>query len=296
MSKANERATSERAARRITLGADSERVSAYTRYHETRIAQTLETLSKLGARRIIEVGGHPWAMTLALIESGVFEVVASVSAEEVTRWPDDIGVAVRPKVVTTSCGVMASFPHYLANIERTLFSIDVAADTVIACEIVEHLIRSPHVLLLNANAWLPSGGLLFITTPNGAQPRNPFRRTSPSPHLRCFAYERHAYLYTLRTLTDLVGLCGFEIVDAGYWDPYTRTGMRRVYGLLARSGVAYLKERCASTVYVVARKQQSVGRLRRVPIAYDVRGDWEYIDGPQHSHYVSVQQTERQDR
>jgi len=100
-------------------------------------------------------------------------------------------------IIKTVNNNTSSFYNYSANIERTIFNIDEDPDTVLACEIKEHLVRSPHILLLNINKWLKKGGKLILTTPNGLQFNNPFRRKTQMPSYRCYIYERHFYVYSL---------------------------------------------------------------------------------------------------
>ena len=251
--------------------------AGYVAYHEKRIDMTLATLRRLGSRRIIEVGAHPWAMTARLIDSGEFEIAATVSAEEVTRWPDDIGVRRAPVRVLTPGGREVEVPGYSANVERTLFDIAERADTVLACEIVEHLIRAPHVMFLNFNRWLPVGGRVLVTTPNGAQFVNPLRRRSSTPGYRCNVYERHCYLYTREELVDLMTLCGFRVRETDYWDPYPRRGLPAIYGRLARLPSSYCREKFMSTIVAVGEKERDVAELERAPRVCDPRGDWERI-------------------
>ena len=127
--------------RAAELIVNGERIDAarYKRFHGRRIELTLEALRRLGARRIVELGGHPWVMTSALVDDGALEIAATISAEEVTNWPDDIGVTRREYRMQTLGGREVSFPNYSANIERTRFGIEERPDTVIACEIIEHL-------------------------------------------------------------------------------------------------------------------------------------------------------------
>lgn len=249
----------------------------FAEYHRRRFAITLNKLREIGAQRILEVGAHPWAMTAELIDDPAFEVCATVSAEEVTKWPDDIGVSTDPYVIQTSKGHEARFNNYSANIERALFDIDVQPDTVVASEIIEHLTRAPHVMLLNINHWLPTGGKLLITTPNGSQFSNPFRRSTPSAAYRSNTYERHSYVFTMDGLTDLISLCGFRIVEAGYWDAVDRSGPAKAYGWLARVPLQYFREKFKKTLFVVAEKERHVDELERCPRVYDSRGTWEFI-------------------
>jgi hypothetical protein len=249
----------------------------YQRFHRRRVAQTLDQLRKLGAKNIVEVGGHPWVMTAALIDDGAFSVSATVSAEEVTHWPDDIGVSRHEHRISTPGGRLASFPNYSANIERTLFEIDERADTVIACEIIEHLLRAPHVMMLNINRWLPVGGNLFVSTPNGAQFSNPFRRKTGRPAYRCSVYARHNYLFTLDQLVDLAELCGFKVHEAGFWNVYERSGASRVYAALGALPLHYLREKFQRTIFITAEKQRDVTELPRLPKCYASGTEWEFI-------------------
>jgi hypothetical protein len=250
---------------------------AYFSYHQRRIAKTIETLHEIGARKIVEVGAHPWVMTARLIDDPAFELCATVSAEEVTNWPDDIGVSIQRYAISTTLGNQATFNNYSANIERTRFGLQESPDTVVASEIVEHLTRSPHIMFLNINHWLPLAGKLLVTTPNGAQFANPLRRKSSTPAYRCNTYERHSYVYTLDDLVDLITLCGFKIVDAGYWNVYRRTGPSSIYDLLSSLPGKYFRDKFMKTIFVVAEKERDVSELARSPRVYDPRGDWEFI-------------------
>lgn len=249
----------------------------YLAFHWRRIAFTIDKLHQIGARRIVEVGSHPWIMTALLVDDPRLEVCATVSAEELTRWPDESDVTTRRYRIRTALGNEASFINYSANVERTRFELQETPDAVVACEIVEHLIRSPHVMFLNINHWLPVAGKLLVTTPNGAQFANPLRRRSPTPAYRCHAYERHSYLYTLDELTDLIRLCGFSVVEAGYCDVYERRGWSKIYALLSHLPGQYCRDKFMKTIYVVGEKQTEVAELERPPRIYDPRGRWEFI-------------------
>jgi hypothetical protein len=249
----------------------------YLEYHSRRIARTVQKLREIGARKIVEVGAHPWVMTAHLIDNPAFEVCATVSAEELTRWPDDIGVSVQDYQIRTARGDEVTVRNYSANVERTRFKLHEVPDTALACEIVEHLIRSPHVMFLNINGWLPVSGKLFVTTPNGAQFANPFRRRSPTAAYRANVYERHSYVYTLDELVELITLCGFSVMEAGYWDVIERRGPSSVYGVLSQVPWRYLQDKFKKTIYVVGRKERDVAELERVPRVCDPRGNWEFI-------------------
>ena len=249
-------------------------VSTYSRMHAGRIDKTMDLLRKYRGRRVIELGAHPWVMTSALSDDPNFDVLATVSAEEAALWPDDFGFSHRNHTLKTVCGRLATIKNYSFNIERRLVDLDETPDAVLACEIIEHLVRAPHVLFLNVNRWLKPGGVVIVTTPNGSQFMNPFHRKPRMPAFRAHSYERHSYVFRLTDLVDLVGLCGFEVLDSGYWSPYPDARIRRV---LARLPGSYFSEKFERTLYVVARKLKSVETLPRFPRVYEPSGEWEYI-------------------
>ncbi len=249
----------------------------YCNFHEKRVRATMEKLGRLGARCVVELGSHPWVMTAALVEDPRFEVCATVSAEEITRWPDEIPIRRSRVTLRTRQGREAQFTNYSVNLERTLLDLEEKPDTVLACEIVEHLVRAPHLLFLNVNRWLPVGGRLLVTTPNGSQISNPFRRRSPSAAFRCHAYERHSFLFTKDGLADLVELCGFEVRELSYWNVYPYRGLSRFIRPLGRVPWSYLQDKVQRTILLVAEKGRAVGELARLPKVYHPSNDWELI-------------------
>jgi len=263
---------------KVVVNGEAVANSGYLAYHRQRIAATMEAMGRIGASRVVELGAHPWAMTALLVDDPRFEILATVSAEEVTNWPDDIAVGARTCDITTARGNRARFINYSANLERTLFYIEERPDTIAACEIIEHMIRSPHIMLLNINHWLPIGGNLILTTPNGAQFSNPFRRKSHSPAYRCNAYERHAFLYTRKELVDIISLCGFHVIESGYWDVYTRSGPGFLLDAVSGLPGIYFKDKFKKTIYCIARKSDDIQTLSRPPLIYDPRGKWEFIE------------------
>jgi hypothetical protein len=253
--------------------------NGYLREHRKRISLTTKKLHEMGARNVVEVGGHPWAATRAMLDEG-FNLLASISAEEVTKWPDELPIKVTRFQIRTERGVVAHFNNYSANVERTLFPIDAFPDTVVACEVVEHLIRAPHVMFLNINRWLGRGGKLLVTTPNGSSFVNPFHHRSPTAPYRCHCYERHSYLFTLPELNELVESCGFRITESGYWDVYTRPGLTKLYGAAASLPFGYFKHKFCQVIYCIAEKVEDVTALRKRPSCYCPSSEWEYIATP----------------
>jgi hypothetical protein len=263
----------------ITVNGEVFDLSRYGSLHDRRFEMTLDVVRRLGAGTIIEVGAYPWAMTTRLLREPGVRLLATVSAEEITAWPDEIPVRAAPYALEFGDGQRAEFTNYSANVERTLFPVRERADIVLACEIIEHLTRAPHVMMLNINSWLKPGGRVVLTTPNGAQFDNPLRVKPKMPALRYSTYSRHNVLFTLDTLTDLVRTCGFSIERAEYWSPYRRRGASNLRHLLARLPSRYFRDKFAQTIVVVARKVEERSEASRLPKAYEPSAQWERMAG-----------------
>ena len=250
--------------------------------HDKRISWTVDMLKGLGIESVVEVGSHPWVMTAAFTDEPEIELLATVSVEESILWPDDIEPTHETHEIVTQEGKSARVKTYSFNLERRRVNIEERPDAVLACEVIEHLVRSPHTMLLNINDWLSIGGVLLITTPNGCQMMNPFGRSPRMPAYRAHSYERHNFVYSLTQLTDLIELCGFSIVDSGYSSPYPCTGAQRIRKFLASLPVRYLSDRFDRMLYIVARKARDVRCLTRTPDVYAPSSAWEFISDDGH--------------
>ncbi|MEL6980268.1 MAG: methyltransferase domain-containing protein [Pseudomonadota bacterium] len=263
---------------RIEVNGETIDLARYEAFHAERFKQTLETVRALGGGRVVELGGHPWAMTARLLAEQSVTLAATVSAEEVSLWPDALPVTRRSYTLEQDGAPPRGFENVSANLERTRFDIGgEPADLVLACEIIEHLTRAPHVMLLNANAWLKPGGRILITTPNGAQFENPLRFKSKTPSYRANVYGRHNHLFTLEHLTDLAACCGFVVERAELVSPYPRRGPARLYKTLGRLPGRFFREKFNQSLLVVARKTAALEAATRLPKVYAPSPQWECI-------------------
>lgn len=253
-------------------------VARYSSFHQQRFQRTLAEVTRLAPASVLEVGGHPWVMTGEILRHGL-PLVATVSAEEETTWPDSLDVTSR-KYHFDVDGRSHHVPNYSANIERDWIVPTEQVDCVLACEIIEHLIRAPHRLLLNCNRWLVNGGRVLLTTPNGAQFSNPLRTASVSPKFRDAVYKRHNRLFNLAELNDLFEVTGFEVERAEYWQVYPRAGFAKLYDYPGRIPLTYFQQKFCRTLFVVARKVEERSTASRLPLSYAPGDEWDFIDAP----------------
>jgi hypothetical protein len=280
----------------ITVNGERLDLSRYDSFHAARHDRTMALVRELGGGRTLELGGHPWTMTARLLTESSISLLATVSAEEVTAWPDEIPITRHHYTMQTPDGRSHDYINISANLERTLFPLaaegapSAEADLVLACEIIEHLTRSPHIMMLNINSWLKTGGRVVLTTPNGSQFDNPLRTKPKMPAYRYSAYARHNYVFTMSTLCDLVEVCGFEVERVEYWSPYIRTGRAKIYRMLSWLPGKYFKNLFAQTIVVVARKVEDRSTASRLPRAYVASAEWERIDavGPPSWHDLEI--------
>ncbi|CDO59085.1 hypothetical protein BN1012_Phect871 [Candidatus Phaeomarinobacter ectocarpi] len=263
---------------KIRVNGEELDITRYDAYHRKRIELTLDAARTTGARRVLELGGDPWLMTSMLASDNDFDLAASVSAQEVTAWPDELDCVAVPYELTTPDGRTAQFTNYSANVERNDIRICGRVDLVLACEIIEHVVRAPHRMLLNANSWLETGGFLLITTPNGTQFENPFHKRAKMPAYRDSVYGRHNYAFTLDGLVDIVESCGFSIEKAEFWNPYKRGGARGIVDFLARVPVGIMREKFSRTLFVLARKTKDCDSAMWLPKVYAPGSMWERVD------------------
>lgn len=252
-------------------------LTLYEAFHRRRFDRTLEEVRKLGGGSVVEFGGYPWAMTARLLAEPRVDLLATISAEEVSAWPDDLPVTKRPYEVRLPPGPPRSILNISANVERTLLTLDLQVDIVLACEILEHMTRAPHMLLLNANAMLKPGGRVLITTPNGAQFRNPLRVQPAMPAFRYSSYSRHNYVFTMDGLADLISCCGFDVESMQRFSPYPRAGLARAYLGLGKLPFAYAQEKFTQSLLVVARKVTAIEAATRLPKVYMPSPQWERV-------------------
>jgi hypothetical protein len=261
----------------IRVNGEEKDISSYWKLHERRFRHSIEALREHVSGDVLEIGGHPWAMTSLIADTPGFQLSATVSAEEITYWPDDIGVSSSQHHLASPEGWEGEFTNYSVNIERTLMEIERPVDAVFACEVIEHLVRAPHVMVLNINRWLKVGGKVLLTTPNGMQFNNPLRQKNARPAFRCHCYERHNGLFTLEHLVDLVSRAGFRIVESGYWNVYDRSGLQSLYSLAGHIPLRYFQAKFTRTIYVIAEKSEDCRQLAGCPKAYAPSPDWELI-------------------
>jgi SAM-dependent methyltransferase len=177
-------------------------------------------------KRVLELGANPYFTTVLLWEyrdldlqiANYFGTKGVDSGRQVIEYVNEEGTA-QKRIV--------DFAHF--NIELDPFPYeDEAFETVLFCEILEHLIEDPVAVLAEINRVTKMGGHLIITTPNVARAENVSRLLSGEniydPYSGFGPYGRHNREYTLKELNEILSFAGFTVeleytADGHPWAP-----------------------------------------------------------------------------
>lgn len=196
-------------ASRLLAGADP-----YSRAHEARLARTLDVIAGLPPQgRLLELGTNGF-LPVALkelfpavtIDVTVFDEETSGKAEgEVRRVALEFG------------GRAVEVGGFSVDLEFSPLPVgDETYDTVICCEVIEHMEVDPMFMLAEVNRVLKVGGQLVLTTPNAVSSRSiakMVRGIEPyffMQYNKNRNYHRHNYEYGVETLVTLLSAAGFH--------------------------------------------------------------------------------------
>ncbi|MGE0250798.1 MAG: class I SAM-dependent methyltransferase [Thermoleophilia bacterium] len=160
--------------------------------------------------RVLEIGSNPYFIS-RLIRRRFPSVDLSM-----TNYFGDDAREITQDVVDADGRVLDTFHSQLVETEtEPLPYPDESFDTVLLCEVIEHLIRDPVFQLTQIARVLRPGGTFILTTPNVARAVNRRRLSQRQgiydPYSRFGPHGRHNREYTADELFELVRGVGFEI-------------------------------------------------------------------------------------
>lgn len=244
----------------------------YREIHIERIARTLSMVPPPGrTKRVLELGAYMQMTPVLQCVLGYEEVRGA--------YFGPIGRVDTKSITVAGKEVFRCFID-LFDAEKDRFPCDDERyDTVLACEIIEHLLHDPMFMLLEINRVLVDGGTLVLTTPNVASftavarllegTGNPqLYSMYPNPYGADKDTEiPHVREYTPQELGEAVQAAGFEIEYlftekiAGYnSDLFVRS-------VLERNG--YSTALRGEQTYCIARKRSGAAIKRYPPFLYE---------------------------
>jgi SAM-dependent methyltransferase len=193
-----------------TLELPDQQARAYFEKHLARLARTLTLVPKPKAsQRILELGCY-------------MQITPFLGYPEV-RGADYGVLGQRDQKVAHVAGKEFGVCVDLFDVERDRFPYpDSHFETVLACELIEHLLTDPMHLLLECRRILEDGGTLLVSTPNVGSLTSVARTLHgyenpqvfyhyPRPRVGSPGGIPHVREYTAFELRDAVAAAGFEI-------------------------------------------------------------------------------------
>lgn len=206
------------------VGSDSSFIKAYADDALARFFHTLDLLENKTTGKLLEIGGNPYLLTILLKNLYDFEIVPtnffslSVYDKEVSNGQQKVRSAMFDEEYT--------FDYYDLNVELSDYPFkDEEFDTILFCEVLEHIVVNPLECFSKLRRVLKPGGQLVITTPNAVRlinfahmlaGKNFFDRYHPQNGI----YGRHNREFTLSEVTSLLENEGFKIKVAKTLDRY----------------------------------------------------------------------------
>ncbi len=173
-----------------------------------RFVRTLDLVGE-GASEILEIGADPYFTTLLLrrfrpgarltLTNGVGEQLHGNHVELIDGDGDRLEL---------------EYTRFNMETDPLPFALG-AFDTVLCCEVLEHMTTDPLAALARINEALRPGGTLVLTTPNAARWQNVVRmaagRTVADRYSAYGPYGRHNREYTVDEVRRLVEHAGFAV-------------------------------------------------------------------------------------
>ncbi len=158
--------------------------------------------------RILEVGSNPYFISRLLRRRHPGGEL------RMTNYFGTPGDAIEQDIVDAGGAVLETFRSELVDTEITPLPYDDAEfDTVMLCEVIEHLIKDPVFQLREIARVLRPGGTFILTTPNVARSANRRRLAQRQgiydPYSGYGPHGRHNREYTAEELLELTTGCGF---------------------------------------------------------------------------------------
>ena len=163
-------------------------------------------------QRLLEIGGHPYYTTLLLHRFRGYQIYTT------NFFGQD-----HPRIGQQRLSSEKYNESYICNFVNvnlehdSLPYPDNTFDTVLFCEVIEHLTQDPTFALAELHRVLKPGGYLLLTTPNVFRLQNVIdilrgRRNIFHPYSGHGVYGRHQREYGLGEILDLVRGCGYTVL------------------------------------------------------------------------------------
>lgn len=200
-------------------GSGGDELVNYLREDFLRFVYTLNLVPPASAgATLLEIGANPYFMSILLRKFSGYQL------SHTNYFGADGGVADQVHRHASS-GEAMTFSYANCNVDTHDIPFSQPFDTVLFCEVLEHLIVDPMQALLRIKRSLKPDGMLILTTPNVARLENVARLMAGEniydPYSGYGPYGRHNREYSRHELFLLLDHCGFELESVFSSDVHT---------------------------------------------------------------------------
>jgi SAM-dependent methyltransferase len=206
------------------VGSDSSFIKAYVDDAMARFFHTIDLLEGKTSGKVLEIGANPYLLTILLKNLTDFEITPT-NFFSLSVYDTEVNSG-RQEVRSVLFGEEYIFDYLTLNVELSKYPFeDGEFDTILFCEVLEHIIVDPIKCFGKLRQALRPGGQLVLTTPNAVRlinfahmiaGKNFFDRYHPQNGI----YGRHNREFTLSEVTRLLEFEGFKIKIAKTLDRY----------------------------------------------------------------------------
>lgn len=163
---------------------------------------------------LLEIGANPYFTTVLLWEFTALELTLTNCFDPTVRGTREQTLEYTDPRSNTAHRRTAVYESL--DVESRAFPWpDESFDTVVFCEVIEHLTVDPVAALLEIHRVLKPGGTIVVSTPNVARLENVARLVAGAnlydPYSGYGAFGRHNREYTRHELVRLLEYCGFGL-------------------------------------------------------------------------------------
>lgn len=206
------------------VGSDSSFIKAYVDDALARFFHTIDLLEGKTTGKVLEIGGNPYLFTILLRQLCDFEIT-STNFFNLSVYDAEVSAG-QQKIRSKPFGEEYTFDYLHLNVELANYPFqDETFDTILFCEVLEHIVVDPLNCFKKLYRALRPGGQLVLTTPNAVRlinfahmlaGKNFFDRYHPQNGI----YGRHNREFTLTEVTRILESEGFVIKTAKTLDRY----------------------------------------------------------------------------
>ena len=228
---------------------------SYDTTHKRRYARTLEViLDQNPTGKLLELGTSdiiPVALKMLGLDLDV----------SVTEF--DLDLPIVGSRICSAGGVEVEVERYSLDLESTEFPVvDGLFDTVICCEVLEHMDVDPMFMLGEANRITCGSGKLILTTPNVTSSRGLWKMMRGVEPYFFMQYHkdrspyRHNYEHSVDTVSALMSGAGYSF-DVWTEDTF-EDGILEDVLFLENAGFEVNRDRLGDNIFVVGTKETDV--------------------------------------